>query len=162
MLISKLSFVSAQRSPLVATQLLWANVIMDSLASLALTRENPSADILKRKPYGQHKPLITRSLLRNVIGHSIFQLVVMFVLIFRGADLLDIKDGFKPETFCKPSQHASVVFTTFVFMQLFNEINSRKVQERNVFQGICGNSVFIIIWIIQAVIQVGNLLFGLR
>lgn len=109
---------------------------------------------MKYKPYGRHKPLISRTLLRNVIGHSIYQLVVMFILIFKGGDLFDIADGFHSSTFCRPTQHASIVFTTFVFMQLFNEINARMLQERNVFSGIHQNYVFLIIWVGQAVMQV--------
>ncbi|XP_078369225.1 plasma membrane calcium-transporting ATPase 4-like isoform X2 [Oculina patagonica] len=142
------------RSPLVATQLLWINLIMDTLACFALTRDTPIDDLMKYRPYGRHKPLISRTLLRNVIGHSIYQLIVMFVLIFKGSDLFDIEDGFQSETFCMPTQHGSIVFTTFVFMQLFNEINARMLQERNVFIGIHKNSAFLNIWFGQAVMQV--------
>lgn len=127
---------------------------MDTLACFALTRDIPIDDLLKYKPYGRHKPLISRTLLRNVIGHSIYQLVVMFLLIFKGDDLFDILDGFHSDSFCKPTQHTSIVFTTFVFMQLFNEINARMLQERNVFTGIHKNYVFLIIWLGQAVMQV--------
>jgi P-type E1-E2 ATPase len=38
-------------SPLAAIQLLWVNMIMDSLASLALATETPKDDLLKRPPY---------------------------------------------------------------------------------------------------------------
>ena len=127
---------------------------MDTLACFALTRDFPTDDLMKYKPYGRHKPLISRTLLRNVIGHSIYQLIVMFVLIFKGGDLFDILDGFDSETFCVPTQHGSIVFTTFVFMQLFNEVNARMLQERNVFNGIHKNCVFQIIWFGQATMQV--------
>lgn len=137
-----------------ATQLLWINLIMDTLACFALTRDIPTDDLLNYKPYGRHKPLISRTLLRNVIGHSIYQLVVLFVLILKGSDLFDIDDGFRSAMSCKPGQHSSVVFTTFVFMQLFNEINSRMLQERNVFTGIHKNYGFLIIWVAQAAMQI--------
>lgn len=148
------SDVAFQRSPLVATQLLWINLIMDTLACFALTRDVPIDRLMKYKPYGRHKPLISRTLLRNVIGHSIYQLVVIFVLIFKGSDWFDIVDGFHSETFCMPTQHASIVFTTFVLMQLFNEINARMLQERNVFIGIHKNYAFLIIWFGQVTMQV--------
>ena len=137
-----------------ATQLLWINLIMDTLACFALTRDIPTDDLLNYKPYGRHKALISRTLLRNVIGHSIYQLVVLFVLILKGSDLFDIADGFRSAMSCKPGQHSSVVFTTFVFMQLFNEINARMLQERNVFTGIHKNYGFLIIWVAQAAMQV--------
>ena len=127
---------------------------MDSLASFALTRDYPTDDILDFKPFGRSKPLIARTMLRNVFGHSIYQTIVLFVLIFLGPELFDVKDGFKGDTICKPTQHSSIVFTTFVFMQLFNEINSRRVRERNIFKGLLRNYYFIIIWLSCVVIQV--------
>lgn len=149
-----------KRSPLSATQLLWINLIMDSLASFALTRDQPSNDIFKHKPYGQRKPLISRALLRNVIGHSIYQLAVMFLLMFVFPDFLDMRDGYEESSVCRPTQHKTMVFTTFVFMQLFNEINCRRLQDRNVFYGLLYgklrdiNFVFIIIWIASMGIQI--------
>ncbi|XP_068720375.1 plasma membrane calcium-transporting ATPase 3-like [Montipora capricornis] len=142
------------RSPLVATQLLWINIIMDTLACFALTRDIPTEDLLNYKPCGRHKPLISRTLLRNVIGHSIYQLIVMLLLILKGSELFDIADGFHTAMSCKPNQHSSIVFTTFVLMQLFNEINARMLQERNVFTGIHKNYVFLIIWVGQAGMQI--------
>lgn len=133
---------------------------MDTLACFALTRDMPIDELLNYKPCGRYKPLISRTLLRNVIGHSIYQLIVMSVLIFKGGDLFDIIDGFQSDTFCLPTQHTSIVFTTFVSMQLFNEINARMLQERNVFNGIYENFCFLIIWFGQAVLQVCNSLFS--
>lgn len=144
-----------KRSPLSATQLLWVNLIMDALASLALTRDPPSNDVLTHKPYGRDKPLVSRTVLKNVIFHSIYQLAVMFVLMFVFPDFLDMRDGYDESSVCRPTQHGTMVFTTFVFMQLFNEINCRRVQDRNVFHGLLYgkltniNFVFIIIWILS-------------
>lgn len=154
-----------QRSPLSATQLLWVNLIMDSLASFALTSDPPSSDVLRHKPYGQHKPLLSRTLLKNVICHSIYQLAVMLVLMFVFPDFLDMRDGYEESSVCRPTQHKTMVFTTFVFMQLFNEINCRRLQDRNVFYGLLYgklkdiNFVFIIIWIGTFGIQVITIRF---
>ena len=143
-----------------ATQLLWVNLIMDALASLALTRDPPSHDVLIHKPYGQHKPLVPRMVIRNVIFHSIYQLAVMFVLMFFFSDFLDMRNGYDESSVCRPTQHGTMVFTTFVFMTLFNEINCRRLQDRNVFKGLLygklkdRNFVFIVIWILTFGIQV--------
>lgn len=155
-------FVCLQRSPLSATQLLWVNLIMDALASLALTRDPPSNDVLTHKPYGRHKPLVSRMVLRNVIFHSIYQLTVMFILMFVFPDFLDMRDGYDESSVCRPTQHGTMVFTTFVFMTLFNEINCRRVLDRNVFYGLLYgkltdiNYVFIVIWILSFGIQVSQ------
>lgn len=145
----------SQVSPLTGTQLLWVNLIMDSFASLALATEPPTEDLLQRKPYGRTKPLISRTMIRNILGHAIYQLIVLFILVFMADDLFDIEDGYLETTRCKPTVHSSIVFNTFVMMQLFNEINSRKVHgERNVFAGITHNPVFLIIMAGTFVVQV--------
>ena len=69
---------------LTPVQMLWVNLIMDTLASLALATEMPTADLLERKPYGRTKPLISRTMIKNIIGQAIYMLVVVFTLLFVG------------------------------------------------------------------------------
>ncbi len=64
--------------------MLWVNLIMDTLASLALATEMPSDELLQRKPYGRTKALISRTMLKNILGHAIYQLTVVFVLLSFG------------------------------------------------------------------------------
>lgn len=64
--------------------MLWVNLIMDTLASLALATELPTSDLLLRKPYGRTKPLISRTMMKNILGQAIYQLTVIFALLFVG------------------------------------------------------------------------------
>lgn len=64
--------------------MLWVNLIMDTLASLALATEMPTGDLLLRKPYGRTKPLISRTMMKNILGQAIYQLSVIFTLLFIG------------------------------------------------------------------------------
>lgn len=64
--------------------MLWVNLIMDTLASLALATEYPTADLLNRKPYGRTKSLISRTMVKNILGHAIFQLIVLMAVLFWG------------------------------------------------------------------------------
>jgi Ca2+ transporting ATPase len=68
--------------------MLWVNLIMDTLASLALATEMPTPDLLTRKPYGRTKPLISRTMMKNITGQGIYQLSVIFTLVFVGKDFL--------------------------------------------------------------------------
>lgn len=53
-----------------------------------------------------------------------------------------------------PSRHMTVVFTAFVFMQVFNMINARKIHdEKHVFAGIVDNRMFCGIWMVIFVVQ---------
>jgi len=73
--------------------MLWVNLIMDTLASLALATELPTPDLLLRKPYGRTSPLISATMAKNILGQAIYQLAVVFFLLFYGEKFLDIESG---------------------------------------------------------------------
>ncbi|KAG7319121.1 hypothetical protein KOW79_017595 [Hemibagrus wyckioides] len=132
-----------QDSPLKAVQMLWVNLIMDTLASLALATEPPTEALLLRKPYGRNKPLISRTMMKNILGHAVYQLSVTFTLLFAGEKFFSIDSGRNAPLHAPPSEHYTIIFNVFVMMQLFNEINARKIHgERNVFDGIHRNPIF--------------------
>ncbi|XP_046730683.1 plasma membrane calcium-transporting ATPase 4 isoform X2 [Silurus meridionalis] len=132
-----------QDSPLKAVQMLWVNLIMDTLASLALATEPPTEALLLRKPYGRNKPLISRTMMKNILGHAVYQLSVTFTLLFAGEKIFCMDSGRNSPLHSPPSEHYTIIFNVFVMMQLFNEINARKIHgERNVFEGIHRNPIF--------------------
>ncbi|XP_035513348.1 plasma membrane calcium-transporting ATPase 3b, partial [Morone saxatilis] len=130
-------------SPLKAVQMLWVNLIMDTFASLALATEPPTEALLLRKPYGRNNPLISLTMMKNILGHGVYQLVIIFTLLFIGERIFNIDSGRNAPLHSPPSEHYTIIFNTFVLMQLFNEINARKIHgERNVFDGIFSNPIF--------------------
>ncbi|XP_015840466.1 plasma membrane calcium-transporting ATPase 2 isoform X3 [Tribolium castaneum] len=152
---------AVQDSPLKAVQMLWVNLIMDTLASLALATELPTNDLLLRKPYGRTKPLISRTMMKNILGQAVYQLTVIFALLFVGDKLLDIESGRGTDLGAGPTQHFTVIFNSFVMMTLFNEFNARKIHgQRNVFEGIFTNPIFYTIWIGTCVSQILIIQYG--
>ncbi|XP_042307085.1 plasma membrane calcium-transporting ATPase 3 isoform X3 [Sceloporus undulatus] len=150
-----------QDSPLKAVQMLWVNLIMDTFASLALATEPPTEALLMRKPYGRNKPLISRTMMKNILGHAVYQLIIIFTLLFAGEVFFDIDSGRNAPLHSPPSEHYTIIFNTFVMMQLFNEINARKIHgERNVFDGIFGNPIFCSIVLGTFGIQIVIVQFG--
>ncbi|KAK1906950.1 Plasma membrane calcium-transporting ATPase 1 [Dissostichus eleginoides] len=150
-----------QDSPLKAVQMLWVNLIMDTFASLALATEPPTEALLLRKPYGRNKPLISRTMMKNILGQGVFQLITIFTLLFAGEKIFDIDSGRNAPLHAGPSEHYTIVFNTFVLMQLFNEINARKIHgERNVFEGIFNNLIFCSIVFGTFIIQIVIVQFG--
>uniref|UniRef100_A0A673M0P5 Calcium-transporting ATPase n=1 Tax=Sinocyclocheilus rhinocerous TaxID=307959 RepID=A0A673M0P5_9TELE len=150
-----------QDSPLKAVQMLWVNLIMDTFASLALATEPPNEALLLRKPYGRNNPLISRTMMKNILGHAVFQLTIIFTLLFVGEKIFDIDSGRNAPLHSPPSEHYTIIFNTFVLMQLFNEINARKIHgERNVFDGIFANPIFCSIVLGTFAIQIVIVQFG--
>jgi P-type Ca2+ transporter type 2B len=140
--------------------MLWVNLVMDTLASLALATEPPTEALLNRKPYGRTTSIISPLMMRNIVGQSLYQLIVMFVILYAGPYFLGVESTVEkiqhdPHAGRELSQQFTLVFNAFVLMTLFNEINSRKLHgERNVFSGILRNPFFYIIWIFCFISQV--------
>eukprot|EP01125_Pyxidicula_operculata_P002922 TRINITY_DN1285_c0_g1_i1.p1 TRINITY_DN1285_c0_g1~~TRINITY_DN1285_c0_g1_i1.p1 ORF type:complete len:1037 (-),score=200.32 TRINITY_DN1285_c0_g1_i1:62-3142(-) len=162
--------VSDYGTPLNAVQLLWVNLIMDSFAALAFATEKPTPELLRRKPYGRSGKLVTWLMVRNLFGQAVFQLIVLFVILYAfNADgthviFTGVTSGAlagKGDGVGIASVHYTLLFNTFVFCQIFNEINSRKVnQQINVFIGLHKNLVFISIIVITIVAQIIIIEFG--
>jgi Ca2+-transporting ATPase len=160
-----LTFVSAVSSPdqtsvLTAVQLLWVNLIMDTFAALALATDPPTRSLLDRKPDPKSAPLITLRMWKMIIGQAIYQLTVTFILYFGGKSILSYHSEREEE------QLPALVFNTFVWMQIFNALNNRRLDNRfNVFEGITHNWFFIVILAIMIggqtmIIFVGGVAFS--
>ncbi|CRK30923.1 hypothetical protein BN1708_018590, partial [Verticillium longisporum] len=140
-----LTFVSAvasaeEEAVLKAIQLLWVNLIMDTFAALALATDPPTESQLRRKPEAKTAPLITLTMWKMIIGQSIYQLIVSFVLHFGGPSFLKYPKD----------EMDALVFNTFVFMQIFKLINSRRIDnELNIFEGLSRNRLFLVMFAIM-------------
>jgi magnesium-transporting ATPase (P-type) len=91
-----LVFISAcagELTPLNAVQMLWVNLIMDTMGALALATEPPLPSMLNRKPYKREASLVSRPMLRNIFFQSAFQLILTLVLLFKGAELFGVPEG---------------------------------------------------------------------
>ncbi|KAI0435835.1 calcium-translocating P-type ATPase [Xylaria telfairii] len=150
------AFVSAVANPdmksvLTAVQLLWVNLIMDTFAALALATDPPTDKILNRLPQPKSAPLITVNMWKMIIGQAIYQLVVTFVLYFAGSQIL----GYDPKNAVQQKELDTIVFNTFVWMQIFNELNNRRLDNKfNIFEGVHRNKFFIGITILMVGLQV--------
>merc|ERR1719336_3718113 len=113
----------ATQTPLTAVQLLWVNLIMDTLAALALATERPTEELLERHPYKPDSHLISPKMWRFVFGHSAFQLPILFVLLLCGDDWFDnLETDMDNLAYSgRNEKHLTVVFNAFVWLQIFNE-----------------------------------------
>ena len=147
-------------SPLNAIQMLWVNLIMDSFASLALATEDPTESLLDRLPYSREASILTPMMKLNIISQAIFQITTLTVIIFYGDYIFGVPSDRNLEHFMWNNvngYHFTIFFNIFVFMQVFNSINARKLQkdELNVFTGIMGNWLYILI---QSIIIIGQII----
>ncbi|ONK75913.1 uncharacterized protein A4U43_C03F21880 [Asparagus officinalis] len=124
-------------APLTAVQLLWVNMIMDTLGALALATEPPNNDLMKRMPVGRKGNFISNVMWRNIFGQSLYQFLVMWYLQTQGKSIFGLEEPSADLTL------NTLIFNTFVFCQVFNEISSRDMEKIDVFKGILQNYVFV-------------------
>ena len=161
MFIVFLGGVAKDDPPLTSVQMLWVNLIMDTCAALALATEPPSDDLLDRKPYSRNELIVTSVMWRNITGQALFQITVLVTFLFGGKTIFDLQyndsDPFYVQQVPNFDKvlHYTLIFHTFVFMQVFNEINSRKLgkHDYNVFHGFFNNTLFILIIIFTIIVQ---------
>lgn len=168
---------STQKPVMSAVQLLWVNLIMDTLAALALATDPPTLDLLDRQPEPRTAPLINFTMWKMILGQAVLQLVITFVLEYAGMEILNynsipewinqISDQTTKDTLTiahhtfKQQELDTMVFNTFVFMQIFNEINCRRLDNHlNIFSGVQKNTYFIVIFVIMVVFQAIIVQFG--
>lgn len=137
-------------SPLNAIEMLWVNLIMDSFASLALATEKPSNELLNRKPYSRDANILTPMMKLNIISQALFQILILTIILFYGEVIFGVPSDRELEHFVWNNvngYHFTIFFDIFVFMQVCNSINARKLSkdEYNVFSGILGNWYYIFI-----------------
>ncbi|PIM97793.1 Calcium transporting ATPase [Handroanthus impetiginosus] len=149
LVINFIAAVSAGDVPLTAVQLLWVNLIMGTLGALALATERPSQELMHKPPVGRTEPLITNIMWRNLLAQSLYQVVVLLTLQFRGRSIFDVNEAV----------NKTLIFNTFALCQVFNEFNSRSLEKKNVFKGIHENKLFIAIIGITIALQVVMLEF---
>ncbi|KAH8360651.1 hypothetical protein KR200_011177, partial [Drosophila serrata] len=122
-------------NPLNAMQILWINIIMDGPPAQSLGVEPVDHDVLKQKPRNVKQPMITKSVVVNVLlSASIIVLGTLWVF------QREMADG----TLGKTKRDTTMTFTCFVFFDMFNALSCRS-QTKSVFTiGLTTNRMFLL------------------
>ncbi|GKV26720.1 hypothetical protein SLEP1_g35968 [Rubroshorea leprosula] len=139
LVINVVAAVSSGDVPLNSVQLLWVNLIMDTLGALALATEPPTDHLMHRSPVGRREPLITNIMWRNLIIQALYQITILLVLNFGGLSILHLTHDARAHAV---EVKNTLIFNAFVMCQIFNEFNSRKPDEVNIFRGVTRNYLF--------------------
>lgn len=167
-----MSFIGAvvlKQSPITAVQMLWVNLIMDTFAALALATEPPVDSLLLRQPVKHDDSLLTIDMVKTITGQVIYQLSWLLFILF-AIEYIPLFDGIYIPAESKTTNGVEKVenypytlfFQTFVMMQVFNQINCRKLKssELNVFAGFFNNWLFLFIITFTVIVQLLIVQFG--
>ena len=118
--------------PLLATQILWINLVTDGAPALALGVDPADPDVMGRPPRPRHEGVITRAMWRGIL----------YVGVIMAAGTLYVLDASLPGGLIEGSgdiRYAqTMAFTTLVFFSLFTVFNARS-DEQSAFVGIVAN-----------------------
>ena len=126
--------------PLTITQILWVNLIMDTLAAMALASLPPSREVMEEKPRTSDAFIITRSMKRGILTIGGLFFVVTFALLWyfeQGTGMDDIR--------------LTVFFTIFVMLQWWNLFNARMLGScHSAFRRIwaCRGFLFVLLFVL--------------
>lgn len=128
--------------PLTVSQMLWINLIMDTLAALALATEPPHDEVMNRNPRNINHFIITPSMMKNIFVTATIFVITLLVLLgkFIDENVYDL----------------TIFFSIFVLLQFWNLFNMRSLNSNaSALKGITKNRWFIGI---AAIILIGQIL----
>ncbi|RNF05979.1 putative vacuolar-type Ca2+-ATPase [Trypanosoma conorhini] len=122
------SFVSpTHTSPLSTVQLLWVNLIMDTLAALALATEEPSEACLGRGPVPRRAALVSHRMWCTICTIAGYQILSTLLVERFGAAWFGVSGA----------EMQTIVFNVYLLSVIFHMFNARKVyEELNCFEGL--------------------------
>jgi Ca2+-transporting ATPase len=152
------------KPPFTILQLLWINVIMDTLASVALCSEPPRPGLLQVPPKRRDDDILTRSMRGTIAATAVFFVVVMIALLilmespYRWLAGTGLPSQEFPEL---TTRQVSIFFTVYVLFQVWNEVNCRSlVPEVSGLDGLTRNPIFLSVLGAIVLGQVAIVTFG--
>ncbi|MGN1342545.1 MAG: calcium-translocating P-type ATPase, PMCA-type [Bacilli bacterium] len=137
-------------SPITVIQMLWINMVMDTLAGLAFSYEVPRIEYMKETPKKKEENIINKYMLNEIITSGLYTLIISLLFL----KLPIIKDMFQDNNHLMTS-----FFSLFIFLAVFNAFNAR-THRLNIFAHLKENKVFISIILFIIIVQILMIYFG--
>jgi calcium-translocating P-type ATPase len=139
--------------PITVIQMLWINMVMDTLAGLAFSFEPPLKEYMKEKPKKKDEAIMNKYMLNQIFFTGLYSSVLCILFL----KLPFVKELFRSDTNDKYLYTA--FFGLFIFIDIFNSLNAR-TNRLNLFANILKNKVFIFIMIFIVLVQVFLIYYG--
>ena len=140
-------------TPVTVMQMLWINMIMDTLAGLAFAYEEPLKSYMLEKPKRKNEPIINKYMYEEIILTGLYSSLVCILFLkidyFKEFIRYDLNDKY----------YLTAFFGLFVFMGIFNAFNTR-TNKINLFYRIANNKVFLIVFLLVGIVQLYFIYYG--
>nr|POE71761.1 calcium-transporting atpase 12, plasma membrane-type [Quercus suber] len=146
LLITSITTMFFGYSPITSIQLLWANFVVSLLGGIGVLTEPPTEELMEKLPLKQTKPLITKAMWRNIVSQALYQVTISVAFQFKGQTIPGISNKISK----------TIIFNSFVLCQVFNQVNARELEKKNVFKSIHRNPLF---WVSVGVVLILQVAF---
>ena len=140
-------------APITVSQMLWVNMIMDTLGGLAFAGEAPQRRIMKEKPKRRDEPILNKYMIHQIFVSGSFSLLISLLFLMSPSFTSHFRASENDLVLL------SAFFGLFIFLSVMQCINSR-TDRLNIFNGIMQNRAFILIMLLISVLQVSFIYFG--
>ena len=140
-------------TPITVIQMLWINMVMDTLAGLAFAFEPPLLEYMDEYPKGKNEPIINRYMINEILVTGLYS-SVLCILFLKLPFIKEIYDYNESDKYL-----LTAFFGLFIFIDIFNCFNAR-THRINVLANIFKNKVFIFIIIFITIVQLCMIYFG--
>lgn len=140
-------------TPVTVMQMLWINMIMDTLAGLAFSYETPEKAYMKEKPKTKKEPIINKYMYEEILITGSYSSIVCILFL----KMPYIYSLFRVDS--NDKYFLTAFFCLFVFIGIFNAFNTR-TNKKNLFYKISNNKVFLIIFFLVSIIELYLIFYG--
>ncbi len=137
-------------SPIGVIQMLWINMVMDTLAGLAFSYEVPRLEYMKELPKRKEENILSKYMLNEIFVSGIYSLIIC--LLFLKLPIIDT-------IFLNNNHKMTAFFTLFIFLAVFNAFNTR-TERINIFAHLKENKMFLLIILFIIIVQISIIYFG--
>lgn len=140
-------------TPVTVIQMLWINMVMDTLAGLAFSYEPAMDEYMLEKPKRRNEEIINKYMLNEILVTGLYSSLIC---------ILFLKNNFIHSLFRNGDNDKYLMtafFGLFIFMSIFNSFNAR-TNRLNILSNITKNKVFLIITLFIVVVQILMIYYG--
>lgn len=131
-------------SPITVVQMLWINMVMDTLAGLAFSYEVPRIEYMKEPPKKKEENILNKYMINEILSSGLYSLVLC--IIFLKLPIIKI-------LFVDNNHFMTSFFCLFIFLATFNAFNAR-THRLNIFAHLSENKIFLLIILFIIIVQI--------
>jgi magnesium-transporting ATPase (P-type) len=140
-------------TPVTVIQMLWINIIMDTLAGLAFAGEPPLAEYMTEPPKSRGEPVLNKYMLHQILCMGLF--TVLLCVLFLKLPVIHLLFRYAGD----PIYFMTAFFALFIFAGVFNSFNAR-THRIYLLTNLRRNPMFLLIMTMVAVIQILLIYYG--